>query len=80
MSHKAHLYKNFTFLGYNEKLVLCFMAGCDFCRYISGVNKERQEIEMTVPVLNKMTPMGVSIICPGHKIMNMKNLKKNIKI
>jgi len=27
-------------------------------RYISGVNKERQEIEMTVPVLNKMTPMG----------------------
>merc|ERR1712002_1124717 len=26
-------------------------------RYISGVNKERQEIEMTVPVLSKMTPM-----------------------
>merc|ERR1719336_717007 len=25
-------------------------------RYISGVNKERQEIEMTVPVLTKMTP------------------------
>jgi len=27
-------------------------------RYISGVNVERQEIEMTVPVLNKMTPSG----------------------
>merc|ERR1712168_1085153 len=26
-------------------------------RYISGVNKERQEIEMTVPVLSTMTPM-----------------------
>merc|ERR1711872_652950 len=26
-------------------------------RYISGVNKERQEIDMTVPVLSKMTPM-----------------------
>jgi len=26
-------------------------------RYISGVNEERQEVEMTVPVLNKMTPM-----------------------
>merc|ERR1712058_160993 len=26
-------------------------------RYISGVNKERQEIEMTVPVLSYMTPM-----------------------
>ena len=28
-----------------------------FFRYISGVNKERQEIGMTVPVLSKMTPM-----------------------
>merc|ERR1712203_302529 len=26
-------------------------------RHISGVNKERQEIEMTVPVLSTMTPM-----------------------
>merc|ERR1712215_323073 len=26
-------------------------------RYIAGVNKERQEIEMTVPVLSTMTPM-----------------------
>merc|ERR1712088_1220130 len=26
-------------------------------RYISGVNKERQEIEMTVPVLSTITPM-----------------------
>merc|ERR1712215_351549 len=30
-------------------------------RYISGVNKERQEIEMTVPVLSTMTPMDVKI-------------------
>merc|ERR1712142_358399 len=27
-------------------------------RYISGVNEERQEIEMTVPVLTQMTPSG----------------------
>jgi len=26
-------------------------------RYISGVNEERQEVAMTVPVLNKMVPM-----------------------
>ena len=30
-----------------------------FIRYISGVNIERKEVEMTVPVLNKMTPMEV---------------------
>jgi hypothetical protein len=29
-------------------------------RYISGVNKEREEVEMTVPVLNTKTPLEVS--------------------
>merc|ERR1711910_18100 len=27
-------------------------------RYIAGVNKERQEIDMTVPVLSRMVPLG----------------------
>jgi len=29
-------------------------------RYISGVNKEREEVEMTVPVLNTKTVLEVS--------------------
>ena len=28
-------------------------------RYIAGVNKDGQEIEMTVPVISKMSPMEV---------------------
>ena len=28
-------------------------------RYIAGVNKEREEVEMTVPVLNTKTPLEV---------------------
>ena len=28
-------------------------------RYIAGVNKDGQEIEMTVPVISKMAPMEV---------------------
>ena len=30
-------------------------------RYISGVNAEAQEIEMTVPVISKMAPTEVSV-------------------
>ena len=30
-------------------------------RYIAGVNSEGEEIEMTVPVISKMSPMEVSV-------------------